>query len=99
MNTLFQAGKAYYIQQEQMYYVGIVDQIVDGKWLKMRNASWVIWTGNVDESLGKMTFRNNSKTVKTGYVGEWIVHIDHIMALKEWPVGEVPTSSLRLPPK
>jgi hypothetical protein len=70
----FEVGEKYLICEVTMYHVGEIAEIGMG-WIRLKNASWVHWTGRLTVLVGKGFggFKNESRKPRSEYVGEVVV--------------------------
>lgn len=91
----FEVGKSYLICTVTLYYIGEVTESGFG-WIKLRNASWVHWTGRLSVLLSGKKFKNakfGGRTPRTEFCGEVVVSTSSIISGYPWnadlPEGNV----------
>lgn len=93
----FEVGKAYFFEQQTLYYVGRVVEI-GPCWVRLEQASWVHWTGRKSVLFAHKSFSHKNwpagaRKPRTEYLGNWIIFTTSTSAAALW-TGELPTESV-----
>lgn len=94
----FEVGKAYYIETLTLYYVG---EVVESHptWLRMKNASWVHWTGRKSVFMKHKSFDKKlyvgCRTPRAEYVDEVCMAVGGVNVWAEWPIKNLPKESIQ----
>ena len=81
----FQEGKSYFIRTVTYHFIGTIKEIV-GKWIILKDASWVADSGRFHEALEKGTLS------EVEYMKSAIINMDTITDATEWE-NKVPKES------
>jgi hypothetical protein len=97
MKSPFANGEKWLVSLNTLYYVGEITE-VEFNWIKMKNASWVHWTGKLSVllSLG-FNFEEwpeDARKPRTEYVGDVVLGIGTNMAAAYPWTFDLPTESI-----
>jgi len=81
----FQEGKSYFIRTVTYHFVGTIKEIV-GKWIVLKDASWVADSGRFHVALEK------GELSEVEYMKQAIINMDTITDATEWE-NKVPKDS------
>ena len=80
-------GKGCYIRTVTFHYAGVVDQVTDdGKFVHLKDASWIAESGRFSEAIKTETF---SEHEAYGPLGVW-VHVEAMVDLNEMSAKSFP---------
>ena len=90
----FRAGDKVFIFTVTLYYVGEVEDVGLG-WVRLKNASWVHWTGRLSSlfATGDLTRQHGGRKPRTEYLDELTVLTQSIVSFRSWP-GKLPKESI-----
>lgn len=93
----FEVGKAYYIETLTLYYIGEVVE-AHPTWVKLKNASWIHWTGRKSVLMQHKKFDvslfDSSRIPRTEFVGDWCLPLAGVNSWVEWPLEGLPKESI-----
>ena len=91
----FEVGRKYLICTVTLYYVGEVVESGFG-WVRLKDASWVHWTGRLSVLLSGQSFTKGnfgSRKPRTEYCGETIISTSAVSSAYPW-TGELPRGNV-----
>ena len=92
--TPFEIGEKYLICTVTLYYVGEIVEATMG-WLRIKDASWVHWTGKLSDLLREYEFKTaRSPRPRVERCGDVIISCGSIVSAYPWR-GSLPKESVQ----
>lgn len=94
----FQIGQGVFVQTLTLYFVGEIIE-VGHLHLRLKNASWVHWTGRLStlfatKNFAHTEFPDDERKPRTEFIGECCVPLGAVNMWADWPADKLPTTSI-----